>query len=327
LRRPDSQLPTAVHRHPATSIFDLRFAVGGLQCLSLAFLLGCASAKPPPPAPPAITAANRAAGQAAELSQRQNWPAAAREWKLAVDRFALLNDRAGEATALHNLAQAQLELGTLDQARRHLEQAASLNERTGRQEDWWGNQIALLQLEARSGQTNALQTRFEKLTPMAGEIKNRSLQGLFLNERALWQQSRSDLASAAQTLQQAQEHFQAANDRSGVAAVLANRAQLYEAQQNYAMAIETWRTALTRFESLADPRGITRALAGLGRSLLAAEKDLPAAEDMLRRATRNYRTLNSVKEAQATLELLKKCLVAQGKDKEAEQVHSDFGAE
>jgi len=34
-----------------------------------------------------------------------------------------------------------------------------------------------------------------------------------------------------------------------------------------------------------------------------------------------------VKEAQATLELLKKCLVAQGKDKEAEQVHSDFGAE
>lgn len=327
MRTSTSQFQTLLDRQSATLVVDLQSAICISPCLLLAFLLGCASAKPPPPAPPAITAANRTAAQAAQLSQRQNWPAAAREWKLAVDRFALLNDRAGEATALHNLAQAQLELGDLDQARRHLEEAATLNQAIGRQEDWWRNQIALLQVEARARQTNALQTRFEKLTPLVGEVKNRSLQGLFLNETALWQQSRNDLEKAAQTLQQAQEHFQAANDRPGIAAVLANRAQLYEAQQNYSLAIETWRTALTRFESLTDPPGVTRSLAGLGRSLLAAEKDLPVAEEMLRRATRNHRTLNSPKEAQATLELLKKCLVAQGKDKEAAQLHSNFGAE
>jgi tetratricopeptide (TPR) repeat protein len=268
--------------------------------------------------------ANRTASQAVELSQRQNWPAAAREWKLAVDRFALLNDRAGEAVALHNLGQAQIQLGSLDQAHNHLEQAASLNDKLGRKEEWWRNQIALLQLEARLQKTNALEMRFEKLTPMAGELRNRSLQGLFLNELALWQQTRGDSEKAAETFQRAGEHFQAANDPLGVAAVLANRAQLYERQQNYAAAIEAWRTALSKFESQADARGITRCLAGLGRSLLAAEKDLSAAEELLRRAARNYRTLNSPKELSATVEFLKKCLMAQGKSEEADRLRSDF---
>ena len=287
--------------------------------------MGCTSTKPPPPAPLAVATANRTAGQAVELSQRQNWVAAARQWQLAVDRFALLNDRAGEATALHNLAQAQRELGDLEAARRHLEHAASLNERIGRKEDWWRNQIALLQVEAHS--PNAVEARLEKLTPIAGEIKNSSLQGLFLNETALWQQSQGDLERAAQTFQQAQEHFQAAQDQSGIAAVLANRAQLYMARHNYETAIETWQMALKTFESLADPRGITRSLAGLGHSLLAAEKDPAAAEDPLRRAARNYRTLNSPKEMQATVELLQKCLRAQGKDQAADQLHLDFKAE
>ena len=322
-----AQFQTTVRGGGAAAVFHLPFAFGPLEFFFLAFLLGCTSSKPPPPAPLAVTTANRAAGQAAELSQRQNWVAAARQWKLAVDRFALLNDRAGEATALHNLAQAQRELGNLEQARRDLEQAASLNQRIGRKEEWWRNQIALLQIEARSRQTNALQMRFEKLMPIAGEIKNSSLHGLFLNESALWQQSRGDFEGAARSFQQAQELFQVGNDRAGIASILANRAQLYEAQKDYAMAIETWPMALQRFESLADPQGITWSLAGLGRSLLAAETDLATAEDVLRRATRNYRTLHSPKEMQATMELLKKCLLAQGKNNEAEQLHSDLEAE
>jgi len=149
---------------------------------------------------------------------------------------------------------------------------------------------------------------------------------LFHNELALWQQTRGDLEKAAETFQRAGEHFQAADDSLGVATVLANRAQLYERQQNYAAAIEKWRAALARFESQADPHGITRCLAGLGRSLLAAEKDLAAAEDLLRRAARNYRTLNSPKELRSALDLLEKCLRAQGKEKEAEQLRSEFNA-
>lgn len=288
-------------------------------------MLGCTSTKPPPAPAPAVAVASRTATQAAELSERQNWTAAAREWKLAVDRFALLNDRRNEAIALHNLAHAQLELGHLDEAHRHLEQAAGLNEKLGHKEEWWRNQIALLQVEARLQQTNELRTRFEKLTPLAAGIRNRSIQGLFLNETALWHHGRSDFDQAAEAFEQARRHFEAAADRFGIAAVLANRAQLYERQQDYPLAIETWQKALASFESVADPRGVTRSLAGFGRTLLAAEKDFPVAEDFLRRAARNYHTLNFPKELNATLELLEQCLKAQGKEQETKELRSEFG--
>jgi hypothetical protein len=78
---------------------------------------------------------------------------------LAADRFSLLNDRAREAVALHNLAQAEREMDDTTNALKHLTQAASLNERAGRTNAWWRDQIALLQVEAESAQTQALKSR------------------------------------------------------------------------------------------------------------------------------------------------------------------------
>src|SRR5262245_11267085 len=73
----------------------------------LLFVVSCRSAKPPPEPPLAVERAERATSQAVELLQHENWPAAAAEWKKAADAASLLNDRKGEAVALHNLAQAQ----------------------------------------------------------------------------------------------------------------------------------------------------------------------------------------------------------------------------
>jgi tetratricopeptide (TPR) repeat protein len=264
--------------------------------------------------------AERAEEQAVKLSQeQQNWPAAVRAWQLAADRFSLLNDLPGEAVALHNLAQAERQLDQAEQAHRHLEQAADLNKKTGRTNEWWRNQIALLQIESQTGKTQALTARFEKLLPLAARLQSHSLQGLFLNEVGLWQNSGGHFAEATRSFAQAEQEFKNAHDSSGVATVSANQARLYEEQKNYAGAIALWKTALVQFQSLREPQGIAAALAGQGRSLLSANQDLPAAEDLLRRAAHNYQLLQKPRQAQAALELLAQCLTAQGKNGQAER--------
>lgn len=288
------------------------------------FLLGCASAKPPPERPVALRPAQRATEQAAKLAQQQNWPAAAREWQKAADQFHLLNDRANEAVALHNLAQATRELGKRDDARKLLEAAAHLNEALSRGGEWWRNQLALLQLEAQLDQADALRARLEQLRPRANEIVDPATQGLFLNELGLSQQSQRQFGEAETSLKKAEQFFQSAKDEYGVAVVTANRAQLYEQQKNFAPALDAWQSALARFEKLADARGIAAASAGLGRTLMASSGDWEASEKMLRRAARSYRVLNQAEEWADTLRALEACLAAQHKDAEVAGVRAEL---
>jgi tetratricopeptide (TPR) repeat protein len=272
--------------------------------------------------------AQRALDQATRLSEQgQNWLAAVRAWQLAADRFSLLNDRAGEATALHNLAQAERELDKTEAARRHLEQAAKLNERRGRTNEWWRNQIALLQLESHLDNGEQLKKRLDDLLARSARLHDPVIKGLFLNELGLWQKTQRNFMLAEKAFAEGEQNFKTARDSFGLAVVSANRAELYEAQANYPAAISAWKAALRGFESLHDPPGIARALAGQGAALLAANTDLPTAEDLLRHAARNYRVLQKPKHAKAVLELLVRCLSAEGKEKEAEGVRADIPAE
>ena len=79
-------------------------------------------------------------------------------------------------------------------------------------------------------------------------------------------------------------------------------------------AAESWRLAQNRFEALANPIGIALSMLGRGRALLAAQEQLPVAEDLLRRAARNFGALHDDKEAQQAAELLRKAMEAQGKN-------------
>ena len=289
------------------------------------FLLGCRSAAPPKPPPVAVNMAERAEEQAVKLSsQQQNWPAAARAWQLAADRFSLLNDVAGEAVALHNLSQAERALGQQEQARKHLEQAAGLNQETKRTNEWWRNQIALLQLEADSRDTNALKTRFEELLPLAGLLRDRFIQGLFQNELGLWEMIQGEFAKAEGSFAEAEQNLRSVNDSAALVAIDANRAELYESEKKFPAALAAWKAALVKFEALADPPGIARALAGQGRTLLAAGENLATAEKLLRRAAHNYQILHEAEPARFTLELLARCLTAEGKSKEAESVRQEL---
>jgi tetratricopeptide (TPR) repeat protein len=269
---------------------------------------GCSSTKPVAPAPVAVSQARLQADNAAKLTGAGNWTAAARAWQQTAEGYALLNDRANEAIAWHNLAQAQRELGQTAEARTRLEQAAALNLELGRTNEWWRNQIALLQIERQDQESAAAEKRLARLTPLANALSAPELRGLFLNELGLWQMRQHEMVPAEATFRQAEQAFLKANHAPGLAAVLANRAQLALAQARPLEALALWRSALTRYESLADARGIAFCLAGLGRAQLAAGTALDQAESNLRRAADNYRRLNLKPERIATLQVLVECL-------------------
>ena len=268
----------------------------------------------------ALARANHAADSARKLSSNENWSAAVREWQNAVDDYRLLNDRANEAVALHNLAQANRALGDLDRAHSLLEHAAELNQQLDRNDEWWRNQIALLQVESLAKQTTSLEARFNKLTASPPPDAQPQLQGLFYNELGQWQQHQGDFAKADETFRRAEQAMTKAGDRSGAAVVLANRARLDEAQHKLPDALEKWGEARKRFETLADPPGIAASLTGEGRALLAAGQNLPAAETHLRRAAENFRLLKMNDDRAAALRSLVECLTAQKKTAEADEV-------
>lgn len=296
-------------------------------CSSLAWALalilvvftGCRSKPPPAPTPPAQEKAQSIARQAAKLSQAENWPAAARQWEKAVDQYALLNNHIGEALALHNLAQAERELGQPEDARLHLERAAALNLEYQQTNAWWRNQIALLQLEAIADRGAVLQAHFNKLQPAAAALPNAEVRGLFFNELGQWQGRQKQYPLAMKSLNVAEQAFTEAEYPRGLAAVQANRAQIYLDQAQYTAALREWRQALSTYEALALPEGVSRSLLGLGETLVASGQNLGEAVEYLRHAARNFRNMEDSKSELIARRLLVAALEAQNKDALAER--------
>jgi len=271
---------------------------------ALFLCFGCSSAKPSKSPPAPVAAAERTASQAAKLSAKGNWTAAGTQWQSALDRYRLLNDQTNEAIALHNLAEARRQAGDLLKAHDLLESAAAINFSLKIDEHWWRNQIALLQVEAQLHRTNELASRFEKLTPH--KIANRSLRALFLNELGLWHTDNGEFDPATGDFRDAVQLFSAEKNEFGTATVLANQGLLLEKKEHFSEAAQKWAEAQKLFEFLADPNGIALAMAGRGRALLSAKQELAQAEDLLRRAERNFRLLHNETRARETAELLKK---------------------
>jgi tetratricopeptide (TPR) repeat protein len=285
---------------------------------------GCSSAKPPPPVPPVVQQASHFADNAAKQSAQQNWAGAVKAWQQALEQFRLVDDRTHEAVALHNLAQAQRELNQLDSAHELLEQAAALNLGLGRTNDWWRNQIALLQIETLIGKGEQPDRRLEELAPQVASVNEQRVRGLYLIELGRAQQRAGKSTEALQQFNSAEALFQKTRDQSGLAAVAANRAQFFAAQNDFSNALSEWDRALAQYQKLADVGGLARSLAGKGTTLLEAKQDLAAAEDLLRRASGNFQALKMTKERIAALRGLEQVLRAQNKVREAEQVQREL---
>jgi tetratricopeptide (TPR) repeat protein len=176
-----------------------------------------------------------------------------------------------------------------------------------------------------------LADRFQKLQALLPSLANLELRALFLNELGQWQTQNGQYSDAASSLHQAEEYFAKSASPLGVAAVLANRGQFFMAQKNYDAAEREWDRALVSYEMLAEPEGIARALAGKGRALLLANRDLPVAEDCLARAAHNYHTLGKLEEQVVVLDALLLCLTSESKplkpvQEDLAQAHDDLAA-
>lgn len=243
--------------------------------------------------------------QARGLSEQRNWAAAAGEWRNAAREASLLNDGAHEAIALHNLADTERQLQQYESAISNALAAAEINETLGRKQDWWRNQILLLQLEDLHTNRSPA-ARLERLRPAIDESKDRITRGAFWNELGLWQHRQGQLDAAAASFLRAQAEYDSGGDHAGVATVVANRAKLLEAQGQPDLAARAWADALRRFEVLGEPIAIAHALLGQGRALVAAKRDLAEADAHLRRAARNFRLLQLEEDAAEADELLER---------------------
>ena len=278
--------------------------ISGLALL----LAGCKSAKPPPNPPLAVTVAERVVAQAVTFSEEQNWPAAAQQWAKAAQDYALLNDLPHQAIALHNQAEAELEQNHPEPAHNLFEMAAALNQRLGRDTEWWRDQIGLLQTEAQlTNSTAQIEKRFAELGPRAKNLKSPLVAGLFLNEQGLWHRQHAKWDIAMGNFTESQTNFAQAHYEIGLATVIANRALLAEDTAQAVEAESLWRDALSRYERLAQPLGIANSLAGVGRSLLEQHKNLPEAKDCLTRAIENFKVLKKETERQSAQTSLDKC--------------------
>ena len=288
--------------------------------VGLPVLIGCSSAKPPPPPPAPIAAAQRSAEQGAKLTEAENWPAAVRAWQSAVDEYRLLNDRGNEALALHNLGQAKDRAGDFDGAHAMLEQAVLLHSALKLDQEWWKDQLALLQVEAKAERTNDLARRFDRLEKDSSKLPAGQLRALYLNERGLWLSRAGDFDKAAADFKAASQLFASTHDANGEAAVVSNEALLLERQNKPELAADKWNSALSRFQAMANPLGIAISMRGRGRTLLASGQNLTEAEDLLRRAARNFKTLRQEKEMPETVELLRRALEKNGKPFNASEI-------
>ena len=284
---------------------------------------GCVSSPPPPPVPLARQQTQLEASAALRLSEAQQWTAAAREWQQVAERSAALDDRVTEAVAWHNCAQARRELGDGPGALALLERAATLNRESSRTNEWWRNQIALLQVESQLDKIR-LAERFAQLIPALTTNAPAELRGLFLNELGRWQLDRRELPQADVTLRQAEGAFRQGPFPTGLATVLLNEARLEMTRTNFDAALGHWREARAQFEKLANADGIARAYAGEGQALLEAHRDLPGAERALRRAADGFRWLHRPVEYRATVALLIECLKALDRTAEAERLRASL---
>lgn len=257
--------------------------------LLLPALAACRSTPPRPAAPPAVALAGATAAQAAKLLDAGNWPAAARQWDLAAQRFQLVNDLAGAAAARHNAGIAWQAAGDPAAAHERLAQAAALNEELGRREDWWRNQVALLALELDTAGTCGAANRLARLAPRADEIAEPRVKRLYhqARARALLAEGRADAAAEALAAALALAP-ETGPDRASLDAV---RARIAEARGDLPGAEAAWRASLRAAEAAGDPADVAAALAGLGAVLHAQPGREEEGRRLLGRAADNFRAL------------------------------------
>lgn len=274
----------------------------GWICLGVVLVCGgCRSVPPPEPKPAAVLKVEQLALTAASVSEAGNWVAAENTWQEVAAQYGELDRREEQAVALHNQAVAAFRQNKYEVAETVAEQAAAIN-RQGN--EWWKNQILLLQIEGKKSPQKAA----SRLESLLVEAKKKSLEmsspilwAILVNEQGVLLLGDGQAESAKVMFNKVLEKGNL--DAVWVLVVRSNLALCAEQSTDYMGALQTWQEILEKARKLAEREIIATALEGVGRCELRLG-NTEEARVALQRAMDNYGRLNMSVEQTRVKELL-----------------------
>ena len=265
-------------------------------------LVGCSTPQPEP-IPQAVQQINQLMETANSVSMAGNWTASENTWGEIAKKSALLDRRDLQAIALHNQAYAAYKQNHFDSALQLAKEAAEINKQG---EQWWKNQILLLQIEKRLSSED----RTARLSFLDQIEKRDDLIHVFPNIYVLLQNEKGIDLLKDQKIEQAKAVFETgllnAKESTLVLAIKSNLALCAEEGNDYEKAFELWNEILSQAKDITNPEMIAISLHGGGRCCWKLGRTLDAVI-LLRRAASNYKWQNMDDEYLKTLNSLKAC--------------------
>ena len=270
--------------------------------ITATLLAGCSTPQPEP-VPQAVQQINQLMETANSVSMAGNWSAAENTWEEIARKSALLDRRDIQAIALHNQAYAAYKQNHFDAALRLATEAVEINEQG---EQWWKNQILLLQIEKRLSPED----RTARLSFLDQIEKRDDLIHVFPNIYVLLQNEKGIDLLKEQEIEQAKAVFESAllyaKGSTMILAIKSNLALCAEEENDYEKALELWNEILSQAKNITSSEIIATSLHGAGRCCWKLGRTSDAAM-LLRRAANNYKWQNMDDEYLKTLNSLKVC--------------------
>ena len=267
-----------------------------------ALLVGCSTSQPEP-VPQAVQQINQLMETANSASIAGNWTASENTWGEIAKKSALLDRRDLQAIALHNQAYAAYKQNHFDVSLQLATEAAEINKQG---EQWWKNQILLLQIEKRLSPED----RTARLSFLDQIEKRDDLIHVFPNIYVLLQNEKGIDLLKEQEIEQAKIVFDTAllnaKESTLVLAIKSNLALCAEEEHDYEKAFELWNEILSQAKDITNPEMIAISLHGAGRCCWKLGRTSDAVI-LLRRAASNYKWQNMDDEYLKTLNSLKAC--------------------
>ena len=265
-------------------------------------LVGCSTPQPEP-IPQAVQQINQLMETANSVSIAGNWTASENTWGEIAKKSALLDRRDLQAIALHNQAYAAYKQNHFDSALQLATEAAEINKQG---EQWWKNQILLLQIEKRLSSED----RTARLSFLDQIEKRDDFIHVFPNIYVLLQNEKGIDLLKEQKIEQAKAVFDTvllnAKESTLVLAIKSNLALCAEEENDYEKASELWNEILSQAKDITSPEMIAISLHGEGRCCWKLGRTSDAVI-LLRRAASNYKWQNMEDEYLKTLNSLKAC--------------------
>ena len=261
-----------------------------------ALLAGCSTPQPEP-VPQAVPQINQLMETANSVSIAGNWTASENTWGEIAKKSALLDRRDLQAIALHNQAYAAYKQNHFDVSLQLATEAAEINKQG---EQWWKNQILLLQIEKRLSPED----RTARLSFLDQIEKRDDLIHVFPNIYVLLQNEKGIDLLKEQEIEQAKTVFEtallSAKESTLVLAIKSNLALCAEEEHDYEKAFELWNEILSQAKNITNPEMIAISLHGAGRCCWKLGRTSDAVI-LLRRAASNYKWQNMDDEYLKTL--------------------------